>query len=142
MSTSIRLVYSKNSFDDQWPFYINFNELHRNVYQVQQAGIKIYCTPEVDRLWSASILFYNSYDSLLTLDFQYYFETDELFKENKNIAYEYIPIWKNLFSPEELTEYHRTHHITISTEEIINPDLSNYVLCPTMSAEDHGFSAI
>ena len=116
MSKSFKVTAVKLSHADLWPdMEIRTDTLDR----LLNAGVKIYCTPLMNNVY---------WSELLTLEVHHYFPTDELFERYKNIAYTCIPRWVEEFSPEDLAAYYAANHITVTIEEISDPDLTGYEL--------------
>jgi len=120
MSKSIKATAVKFSERDHWPEIPNITT--NKIESLIDAGMKIY--------WS--LLMFNCspgrWNELLTLEVHHYFPTDELFESYKNIAYTCIPGWVDQFSPEDLAAYYAANHITVTLEEISDPDLSGFEL--------------
>lgn len=123
MSKSIKITAVKLSHADLWPHTEIRTDTSTDTHDsLLNTGVKIYCTTLMNVV---------NYSELLTLKFHYYFPTDELFESYKNITYTCIPKWINEFSPEDLAAYYAANHITITIEEISNPDLTGYELQET-----------
>lgn len=116
MSKSFKVTAVKLSHADLWPdMKISTDTLDR----LMNAGVKIYCTPLMNNVY---------WSELLTIEVHYYFSTDELFESYKNIKYTCIPGWVEEFTPEDLAAYYAANHITVTIEEISDPDLTGYEL--------------
>jgi hypothetical protein len=130
MPKSIKVVGTKSGKEDQWPLFFK-EEIKKNLKILQDIGVQEYILSDgnnwnLDEWDQAS----NVFDNRLLLSYQYYFPTDELFSRYKDIAYNYIPVYKTAFSDNELLEYYALNHINVTFEEIDNPDLTGYVLLP------------
>jgi hypothetical protein len=121
MSKSIKATATKLSEQDQWP--IDFGRQTDEIKSLMDAGMKVYWLP---MMFEYALSY--GWNKLLTLEAHHYFPTDELFERYKNIAYTCIPGWVQPLSAEDLAAYYAANHITVTLEEISNPDLTGYEL--------------
>ena len=133
MIRSIKLTYYRDDPAGQWPFYVNWESVNDNIQSLQQAGIRLYYTSDLNAVWP-DISWWSdktsAYDNIFVMDHHYVFPTDEIYASAKDLAYANVPVWKNLFTASELTDFHTANHIRVTYEEIENPDLSTYIMRP------------
>jgi hypothetical protein len=133
MIRSIKLTYYRDNPSGNWPFSVNWDLVDSNIDDLQEAGIQLYYTSDLTALWEDpdwAATKPHTYDSINVMDHHYVFPTDEIYASASGIAYANVPIWKNLFSSEELTAYHTANFLRVVYEEIENPDLSSYIVRP------------
>ena len=122
MSKSIKVTAVKLSEQDQG-VDPNPNPNPNKIQSLLNAGMKVYCTSIMFEYRNLPV-----WNELLILEVHHYFPTDELFEQYKNIAYTCIPGWVEQFSAEDLAAYYAVNHITVTLEEISDPDLTGYEL--------------
>jgi hypothetical protein len=112
MSASIRVTITRPNTSVVWPF-VQFASVTEANYTVMSQAIDTYLKGDVT--------------NDLTVLVDHYFVSNDFFAENKSIAHEYIPLWKNTDNSAEVDSYISTNNITVTTEEVTDPDLTGYV---------------
>ena len=140
MSKAIKVTCKKLNTSDLWVWQPGTSLANANV--VSDANNQILITLGVQIYYSSSMntilqsgnageivgaVKHQAWNNILEYNVLYYFPTDELFNNYKNMNYSYerwwtaLPGWETSFSD---------NNITITVEEISNPDLTDYTLSP------------
>ena len=143
MSKSIKVTYNKSNTSDIWPFIpgtllVNADDSNHQI--LIALGVQIYYSSFLNTILQSGnagelvgAAKHLAWNNVLTYSIHYYFPTDELFANYKNMNYSYESWWTSLPGYNTVLS---DNHVTITSEEISNPDLTGYVLSP-----EHEFPA-
>ena len=143
MSKSIKVTFNKSNTSDIWPFIpgtllVNADDSNHQI--LIALGVQIYYQATLNTILQSGnagelvgAAKHLAWNNILEYNVHYYFPTDELFANYKNMNYSYESWWTALPS---YNIFLSDNHVTITSEEISNPDLSGYVLSP-----EHEFPA-
>ena len=140
MSKAIKVTCKKLNTSDIWVWQQGTSLVNANVVSdtnhqtLITLGVQIYYSSSMKALLDAcaarelvGTAKNLAWNNILEYNVHYYFPTDELFNNYKNMNYSYerwwtaLPGWETSFSD---------NNITITFEEISNPDLTDYTLSP------------
>jgi len=140
MSKSIKATYKKLNTSDIWPYQRGTSLVNAHVVSdtnhqtLITLGVQIYYSSFLKAILEASAARELvgtarnlAWNNILEYNVHYYFPTDELFNNYKNMNYSYELWWTALTGH---ATFLSDNNITITFEEISNPDLTGYVLSP------------
>lgn len=114
MSISIRGTFDRPNTETIWSMYIFATGLEANLDALDATG-KVHTTMKGDPVT----------DLVLIVD--HHVEDEAWFAENKDFIYQHVPLWITADNSAEVDDYHASTGITVSMEEVSNPDLTGYV---------------
>lgn len=124
MASSIRGTFTRPDTDTVWAMYIFYDAVVENVTVFNETGkIATYMkgNPATD----------------LTLVVDHYFDDDAFFAEYKATAYQHIPSWGTAANMSEMTAYQEENNLTLTLEEVSDPDLTGYVAIEEVALPDN-----
>jgi hypothetical protein len=137
MSKAIKVTFSKVSDTDRWPLF-NLTRIVANNSALTAMGVVEHLnTNSFNALLNLGEILSMDIDinDQLVIDGYYVFPSDESFTSQKDAAYAHIPTWK--FSADsDTTQYYIDNHITVTFEEVENPDLTNYTQITYLTSAD------
>jgi len=113
MAISIRGTFVRPTTDTVWSMYVFFGGLTYNIDTLDSTGkVTTYMkgNPATD----------------LTLIVDHYVSDDAWFVANKDMMMNHLPLWVTPDNTADVDAYHAANGITITLEEIFNPDLTGY----------------
>lgn len=113
MAISVRGTFTRPTTDTVWSMYVFFGGLTDNIDALDSTGkVTTYMkgNPVTD----------------LVLVVDHYVSDDAWFVANKDMMYEHIPLWKTADNGADVEAYHTANGITVTLEEVFNPDLTGY----------------
>lgn len=130
MSKSIRVTMVRPTTSTVWPFDLFpwSSTLFENFSTFEAAGIESWII--------------GNEDNDLTLVVDHYFPTDELFAAEKDSTYALLPMWCNSGNRADSESYCTDNGITVTMQEVDNPDLSAYTRITTARGDLRTFDAL
>ena len=114
MANSIRGTFTRTNTSTVWSMYVFFVGLTDNINALDATGkVATYMkgNPATD----------------LSLTVDHYVADDAWWASNKDSLYQHIPLWKTSTNQADVDTYHTENNITVTTEEVADPDLTGYV---------------
>ena len=121
---AIHVISIKASVEDHWPIFPQLSTTNIKAFKeaLPSMGIIEYGKKNINECISAHDL-----DQHLVIDQYFVFPNDSAFEEHKDFAYAHLPLFK-FDSESESRQYCEDNHITITFEEVDNPDLTGYTI--------------
>jgi hypothetical protein len=124
MAISIRGTFTRPNVDTVWAMHIFYDAVVENISIFNDTGkISTYMkgNPATD----------------LTLVVDHYFTDEAFFAEYKDTAYQHIPSWGSAANMSEMTAYQEENGLTLTLEEVSNPDLTGYTAIEEVTPPDN-----
>jgi hypothetical protein len=140
MIKSIKVTATKSSNSDIWPLvemlngYTGYTVYNNIISSLLQANITEYIASNAFELITQDSkpcyrwIGVPNLNNLLMISSIYVFSSEESFYNNSDLINDIIPIWKPFFvDDQQLEDFYRQNNITVTIEEIDDPDLSDYI---------------
>lgn len=113
MSVAVRSVVTRPTVDVVWPFYVFFKIVGQHFYETEALG--------------ATQWFKGDPLNDLSVTIVVAWEDPAVFEANKAAFYAIYPAFKSAENAAEADWYVESNNITITTEEVNDPDLTGFV---------------